>query len=84
MPHGLFDADAKPGTCSVRQGCIPDCYLVSAIALLAQQPHLVRHLFVAYEPEEGLNVCQRLVIGVVLLYVAVLQYIVEICTSIFF
>mmetsp|Transcript_6426 Transcript_6426/g.13470 ORF Transcript_6426/g.13470 Transcript_6426/m.13470 type:complete len:689 (+) Transcript_6426:116-2182(+) len=54
MPHGLFDADAKPGTCSVRQGCIPDCYLVSAIALLAQQPHLVRHLFVAYEPEEGI------------------------------
>ncbi|CAE7789852.1 DEK1 [Symbiodinium sp. CCMP2456] len=54
MPDGLFDADAKPGTCSVRQGCIPDCYLVSAIALLAQQPHLVRRLFVAYKPEEGI------------------------------
>lgn len=54
MPNSLFDADAKPRTCSVRQGCIPDCYLVSAIALLAQQPHLVRRLFVAYKPEEGI------------------------------
>ena len=57
MPNSLFDADAKPRTCSVRQGCIPDCHLVSAIALLAQQPHLARRLFVAYKPEEGLHAC---------------------------
>ena len=52
-PCGLFDMDALPGTCTVRQGYLPDCYLISAIALLAQQSHLLRRLFVTYEPEEG-------------------------------
>ena len=57
-PIGLFNADAAPLTNTVRQGFLPDCYLVSAIALLAQQPHLVRRLFTAYDAEEGICTCK--------------------------
>ena len=50
--RGSLD-DPQPDVHSVKQGLLPDCYLVAAIAVLARHPSLLRQLFVAYEPEKG-------------------------------
>eukprot|EP00927_Polykrikos_kofoidii_P037987 TRINITY_DN3220_c0_g1_i1.p1 TRINITY_DN3220_c0_g1~~TRINITY_DN3220_c0_g1_i1.p1 ORF type:complete len:881 (-),score=142.06 TRINITY_DN3220_c0_g1_i1:427-3069(-) len=57
-PRGLFagglPAGQQPvGAHNVVQGCLDDCYLISAISLLARDSHLIQRLFLAYEPERG-------------------------------
>lgn len=66
------DEDINPT--NIKQGCLGDCYLLSALSALAEWPQRIRSLFVSKEPNEAGVYIVRLYLNGALTEIAVDDY----------